>query len=153
MKIVSENFSQDIAYKIHKAVFVTDKLADSTLKSKLDLTLSQFLILMVVIQNPNVKQIDIADFLELTQAAVSRQIDVLKNKKFITISQNEDNRRENLVFPTAQGKKIFTQANEILHETFENLYKVMNEKEKANLEKSLDKLLFSVCGKRKSIDC
>lgn len=150
---MSENFSQAIAYKIHKAVFVMDKAADSTLQDKLGLTLSQFLILMVVDQNPNVKQIEIADFLEITQAAVSRQIDVLKNKKLIIISQNRENRRENLLSPTTKGKEIFNQANLILHETFENLYKVMNEKEKVNLEKSLDKLLFSVCGKRKNWDC
>ena len=153
MKIVSENFSEAIAYKIHKAVFVLDKVADTTLQSKIDLTLSQFLLLMVVIQHPNIKQIEIADFLELTQAAVSRQIDVLKNKKLITITQNEENRRENLVSPTASGNKVFNQANDILQTTFEDLYKVMTEKEKENLEKSLDKLLFSVCGKRKSIDC
>lgn len=130
-----------------------DKAADSTLQDKLDLTLSQFLILMVVNQNPNVKQIEIADFLEITQAAVSRQIDVLKNKKMITISQNEKNRRENLLSPTIKGREIFTKANAILYETFENLYKIMNEKEKINLEKSLDKLLFSVCGKRKNWNC
>lgn len=150
---MNKNFSQAIAYKIHKAVFIMDKLADSTLQNKLDLTFSQFLVLMSVVQNPKIKQIDIADFLELTQAAVSRQIEVLKNKGLITISQNEENRRENLLSPTVKGKEIFIKANAILHETFDDLYKVMNEKEKENLEKSLNKLLFSVCGKSKSWNC
>ena len=150
---MSQNFSEAIAYKIHKAVFVMDKIADSALQNNCDLTLSQFLSLMVIIQNPNIKQIDIADFLEITEAAVSRQIDVLKNKKLITISQNEDNRRENLLFPTAQGKQIFTKSNEILHKTFNSLYQILTDKEKEQLEKILDKLLFSVCRKKKDIDC
>ena len=150
---MSKNFSDAIAYKIHKAVFVMDKTADSTLQEKLNLTLSQFLILMSIEQNPNLTQVEIARFLELTQAAVSRQIDVLKNKNLITISQNEKNRRENLLFPTLKGKEIFTKADKILHETFETLYKVMDEKEKENLEKSLDKLLSTVCGKKRTIDC
>ncbi len=149
---MSENFSQAIAYKIHKVVFVMDKLADSTLQKKLDLTLSQFLILMNIVQNPGLNQLQIAQFLEITQAAVSRQIEVLKNKNLIIIEQNEENRREHLLYPTALGKQIFTRSNQILHEAFDQLYEIMNEKEKENLEKSLDKLLSSVCGKRKSWD-
>jgi DNA-binding MarR family transcriptional regulator len=150
---MSENFSKAIAYKIHKAVFVMDKLADSTLQSKVDLTLSQFLLLMTIIENPNLKQIEVANFLELTQAAVSRQIEVLRNKKLIIVEINQENRRENFLNPTPLGNKIFTQSSEILHEKFENLYKVITEKDKENLEKSLDKLLFSFCGKRRSINC
>lgn len=150
---MSKNFSDAIAYKIHKAVFVMDKAADSTLQNKLDITLSQFLILMAIEHHTNVSQTEIANFLELTQAAVSRQIEVLRNKKLITISQNEESRRENILRPTPLGQKLFREAGIILDETFENLYKVMTDKEKKSLEKSLDKLLFSVCGKRKSIDC
>lgn len=146
------DFSDAIAYKIHKAVFVMDKVADSTLRQKLNLTLSQFLILMTVNKSPNITQIQAADFLEQTQAAASRQIDVLKNKKLIEIMKNQDNRRENLLFSTPLGQKVFTEANEILHKTFDDLYKVMNEKEKDHLEKSLDKLLFTVCGKRRTFD-
>lgn len=147
------DFSDAIAYKIHKAVFVMDKVADSTLRQKLNLTLSQFLILMTVNKNPNITQIQVADFLEQTQAAASRQIDVLKNKKLIEIMKNQDNRRENLLSSTPLGQKVFTEANEILHKTFDDLYKIMSEKEKDHLEKSLDKLLFTICGKRKTFDC
>ncbi|EKD85595.1 MAG: hypothetical protein ACD_37C00681G0005 [uncultured bacterium] len=147
------DFSDAIAYKIHKAVFVMDKVADSALRQKLNITLSQFLILMSIKKNPNITQIQVADFLEQTQAAVSRQIDVLKNKKLIEITKNQDNRRENLLSPTSVGQKTFTEANEVLHKTFDDLYKVMSEKEKDHLEKSLDKLLFTVCGKRRTFDC
>lgn len=119
----------------------------------MDLTLSQFLVLNSVVQNPNITQIQIANFLEVTQAAVSRQIEVLKNKKLISISENPENRREHLLFPTSLGKEIFTKASDILHDSFNKLYSVMNDKEKENLEKGLDKLLFSVCGKRRTIDC
>lgn len=150
---MSKNFSDAIAYKIHKAVFVMDKVADSTLQQKLNLTLSQFFILMAVNQNPNITQIQVADFLEQTQAAVSRQIDVLKNKKLIEITKNEENRRENLLSPTSIGRKKFMEANELLHKTFDDLYKVMSDGEKNQLEKSLDKLLFTVCGKRRTFDC
>jgi DNA-binding MarR family transcriptional regulator len=150
---MSENFAQAIAYKIHKAVFVMDKTADSTLQSHADLTLSQFLILMNIVQNPGHTQIEIANSLEVTQAAVSRQIEVLKKKNYINISKNEDNRRENLLFPTSLGREIFTKANKILHAKFDELYKVISDKEKDQLEKSLDTLLFSVCRRNKNSDC
>lgn len=150
---MSENFSEAIAYKIHKAVFVIDKTADSSLQRKMNLTLSQFLILMNVVQKPGLTQIEIALFLEVTQAAVSRQIDILKNKNLISIKKNEENRRENLLFPTTLGQSTFDKSHQILDEAFDELYSAMNVKEKENLEKSLDKLLSSVCGKRKSWDC
>lgn len=150
---MSKNFSEAIAYKIHKAVFVIDKTADSTLQTKVNLTLSQFMILMNVVQKPGLTQIEISNSLEVTQAAVSRQIDVLKNKNLITIKKNENNHREHLLFPTGYGNEVFTRSNQILHEAFDELYAVMDEREKENLEKSLDKLLSSVCGKRKSWDC
>lgn len=153
VKIMSKNFSEEIAYKIHKAVFVIDKTADSTLQAKVDLTLSQFMILMNIVQKPGINQLEIAGSLEVTQAAVSRQIDVLMNKNLISMKKNENNRREHLLFPTNYGNQIFTRSEQILHEAFGELYSVMNEKEKENLEKSLDKLLSSVCGKRKSWDC
>lgn len=152
VKRMSKNFSEAIAYKIHKAVFVIDKTADSTLRAKVDLTLSQFLILMNIVQKPGINQLEIADFLEVTQAAVSRQIDVLTNKNFVAMKKNENNRREHLLFPTTLGNQIFTKSEQILHEAFDELYAVMDEKEKESLEKSLDKLLSSVCGKRKSWD-
>ncbi len=148
VKTMSENFSEKVAYKIHKAVFVMDKIADSTLQDNINLTLSQFLILMNIVQNQGLTQIEIANFLEITQSAVSRQIDVLKNKNLILIKQNEENKREHLLFPTSLGKQVFTKSNNILHKTFDDLLKVMDDREKENLEKSLDKLLFSVCGKR-----
>lgn len=150
---MSKNFSEAIAYKIHKAVFVIDKTADSTLQAKMDLTLSQFLILMHVVQNPGTTQIQIAGLLEVTQAAVSRQTEVLINKNLISMKKNEENKREHLLFPTTLGQSAFNRSHQILDEAFEELYAVMNEREKENLEKSLDKLLSSVCGKRRTWDC
>jgi DNA-binding MarR family transcriptional regulator len=150
VKIVSENFSNNIAYKIHKAVFVMDKIADSSLFYQTGLTLSQYLILMNIVDNPGLSQIEIAKFHELTQAAVSRQIDVLKLKDLIHIKKNEANRRENLLFPTLMGREVFAEATKILDEEFKNLYSCMEENEKENFEKSLDKLLFSVCKNKKS---
>lgn len=147
---MSENFSEAIAYKIHKVVLVMDKLADSTLSYQTGLTLSQFLILMNIVQNPGLTQIEISQFHEITQAAVSRLIDVLKSKDLIQIKKNEANKRENLLFPTLLGKDVFKESSKILEEEFNKLYSVMDEVEKENLEKSLDKLLFSVCGKRKN---
>src|SRR5689334_18852968 len=123
---MSNNFSQDVGYKIHKAVFVMDKIADSTLSEHSDITLSQFLLLMAIVNNPNQCQSRIADFLEQSEAAVSRQIDVLKNKKLIATKPNEGNRRENVLYPTPQGRDAFTKANQILDRKFSEVYKVMD---------------------------
>lgn len=145
---MSENFSNSLAHKIHKVVFVMDKLADSSLFYETGLTLSQYLILMSVVENPGITQIEIADRHELTQAAVSRQTDVLRNKDLIQVKKNEANKRENFLFPTIMGKDVFKEASKILEAEFNKMYGCMSDDEKKELEKSLDKLLISVCGKK-----
>ncbi len=149
---MSENFSDKIAYKIHKAVFVMDKLADSSLSYQTGLTLSQYMILMNIVQNPGSNQLQIAEFHELTQAAVSRHIEILRVKDLIQIKKNEANRRENLLYPTLLGRDVYKEASQILEEEFGNLYGCMNQEEKDELEKSLDKLLHSICGKSSTLD-
>lgn len=149
---MSENFSDKIAYKIHKAVFVMDKLADSSLSYQTGLTLSQYLILMNIVQNPGSNQLEIAQFHELTQAAVSRHVEVLKVKDLIQIKKNEANKRENLLYPTLLGREVYEEASQILEEEFGNLYGCMSTEEKEDLEKSLDKLLSSICGTSTSLD-
>lgn len=147
---MSENYSDKIYFKTHKAVFVMDKLADSSLLYKKGITLSQFLILMVIIQNPNLKQIDVANFLEQTQSAVSRQIEILKLQKLIEVVKNSENKRENFLRPTLIGEKKFQEACEVLDKDFDDLFSVLNSNEKISLEKSLDKILFSVCSKNRN---
>lgn len=147
---MSENFSDAIYFKIHKAVFVMDKLADSSLLYKKGITLSQFLILSVITDKPNIKQIEIANFLEQTQSAVSRQIDILSEKGFIKIVKNPENRRENFLRTTLSGEKKFNESLEILNNTFDNLFQNLEENEKEKFNKSLDKILFSACDKNKN---
>ena len=79
----SPHFSKGIVFKIHKVVFLLNKKTNKVLNDNLDITLSQFFILMAVDKNPNKAQRRIAQMLKHSPAAVSRQIENLTKEGLI----------------------------------------------------------------------
>lgn len=137
--------SRDIIYSAHKAVFVMDKIANRTLQDNFNLTYSQFLVLVAINRNPDVSQRDIADFLDMTEAAVSRQIDIIVDKKYAQRYENKKNRREYILSLTESGKNNLQKAFKILDDKFEDVFKVIDEDEKKILASAFGKLLKVVC--------
>src|SRR5438105_4272756 len=106
--------SKQITYTIHKLAFLLDKIADQILEKQLTLSFSQFRILIAISKNGGVSQKQIAAFWEVTEAAVSRHVHKLIGKNLITIKQNAQNRRENILTLTKQGEKQLKKAFEII---------------------------------------
>jgi len=127
-----------------------DKIADRVLQINSDITLSQFLILTAVKHKAGISQERIAKFLELTQAAVSRQIEVLRKKKLILREENPQNRREHILSITKNGESKLKKSSKIIMSKFNYLYKVLNRDEKIAFNKSLDKI-FEVLSKEQGI--
>lgn len=145
------NHTKSLVFMFHKVVFLMDKLTDQTLKNTLNLTHSQFLILMALNHYPNVSQSKIAEFLELTQAAVSRQIDILKYKNMIFQKEKDTNRREHIVSLTNTGKKELEKAFHILDSKFQNKFQILNSNEKKSLTESLQKLFDTLSSRKKEV--
>ncbi len=137
--------SKSIAFTIHQVVFLLDKLADKTLQQKLNLTHSQFLILMALNYNPDVSQAKIAQYLELTEAAVSRQIEILIEKKMIAGQENKNNRRENILSLTKSGQDKLHEAFHVLDNKYQEIFKVIGKSDSKTFSQSLDKLLNALC--------
>lgn len=139
--------SRRIIYSIHKLVFLTDKIGDNLLQNRLQLTFSQFRILMAVEKTDDVCQRDIARYWDMTEAAVSRQIAILITKKFIARKENKKNRREYILTLTKQGTSQLEKACRILDIHFEAIYGVVTQIERKVLLESFDKLLKQICVK------
>ncbi len=137
--------SLQITYTLHKLVFLMDKLADTTLRQEVKLTFSQFRILMAVGYKKDISQRDIADFWDLTQPAVSRQVELLMKKKLLSRRDNKENRREHLLNLTSAGEKILSQASQILNDTYSSIYKIIPKEEHGVILRNLDTLLQSMC--------
>lgn len=137
--------SRDIFYSAHKAVFVIDKIADKILQDNLNLTYSQFRILAAIKRNPDVSQKDIADYLDMTEAAVSRQIEFVVKREFVKKTENKKNRRQSVLALTSLGINQLQKAFKTLDAKFEEVFGVINPKEREVLSTAFSKLLKVVC--------
>jgi len=129
-----------LTHRLHKVVYQMDKIADQVLQNNLELTFSQFRILLVLDWKSNVSQATIAKYHGLTAAAISRQIDILAAKKLITIKPNAKNRREHLLLLSSSGKAILHKASGHINKVFGQIYGELSSSEKETALKALDKL-------------
>ncbi len=137
--------NRQISYTIHKVVFLMDKIADQALQLKEEITLSQLRILIAIGKKKDLTQKDIADFWEMTEAAVSRQVENLHKGKLITIHKNEKNRREHILKLTQAGHDSVKRAFGIVEKAHERLYRELDMEEKKVFLSVLNKLLKTIC--------
>jgi DNA-binding MarR family transcriptional regulator len=136
--------SKEITYKIHKAVFLLDKLSDQILQDRLNLGFSQFLVMMVLAGQSKVPQKYVAAQLDQTQAAVSRQIDILADLGYVSRERNPDSRREYVLSLTKSGLKVYRQGFEAIDQRFDKLFDIWSKAEKTNLLSALGKLVREI---------
>lgn len=151
------NQSKEITYKIHQAVFLLDKMSDQILQTHLKIGFSQFLVLMALADQPKVPQKHVAKFLDQTQAAVSRQVDLLVDLGLVQRDKNPKSRREYILSLTKLGQKKFIQCVQEIDCRFDNLFGVWSVSEKKMILELLNKLVgeirrlgtAAICGKKK----
>ncbi|MBX4187791.1 MAG: MarR family transcriptional regulator [Candidatus Doudnabacteria bacterium] len=136
--------SKEITFKIHKAVFLLDKMCDQILQDRLGLGFSQFLVLMTLAGMPKAPQKSVAKSLDQTQAAVSRQLDLLVDQGYVSRERNPDSRREYVLSLTKSGEKKFRQGLSEIDQRYDKLFQIWKKDEKNNLLGCLDKLLLEI---------
>ena len=103
-----------LGYMLNHVASVMSKQADQVLQEELGLGLSQFKILMVLQKNDRVQQRFIADSLGQTEASISRQIQLLKDKGLLTSKRDPKNLRQHITVPTADGLALTTTAMNLI---------------------------------------
>jgi DNA-binding MarR family transcriptional regulator len=136
--------SREIAYKIHKAVFLLDKISDQELQRRLKLGLSQFLVMGVLADQPKAPQKFVAEALDQTQAAISRQIDILVDLGYVQREKNKDSRREYVLSLSNRGMKKYQSGLDALDAHFDNLFDIWNSKQKQAIDGMLEKLVREI---------
>ena len=106
--------TNNLSYLLNHLAAVMGKQSDQILQEQLGIGLSQYKILMVLEWNPRIQQKAIADSLGQTEASVSRQIKLLKNKGLLSSKADASNKRRRITAPTPSGMKLTEAANDIL---------------------------------------
>lgn len=144
MVFFAQSPSKEVGIKVHKLACLLDRLAADTLSEKIGLTFSQFRILMVLKRHGEFSQKKIATFHGLTEAAISRQIDILLKKGLLERSENKENRREHILKLTSQGRQFGERAAAALENRFDAIFSKLPEKEREGFHQGLEMLLTQV---------
>lgn len=141
--------SDNIGYLLQRLAFLLARQSDQVLQEQLGIGFSQFKILMVLGWDPSYQQRNIADKLGQTEAGVSRQIKLLKERGLLTSQVNPENRREHITTPTLKGQRLTEKALEVLNSYHAPMFELLGDKQKERLLESLSIMHEYVCRKEK----
>lgn len=147
MTLPPENSYERFLRAVHKSVCVIDRTADRILTETSGGTFSQFLVLMAITHSSGLSQQKIAEFLDLTPAAVSRQIDALVEAGFVVREQDPQSRRSHVVSLSPVGNERMHAMKKILLDSFQEHMPIP----KAELDAATDTLEKVVAAMHPSI--
>lgn len=137
---MKSDFCNSTGFLIHEVVAFMDSQAQKILQTKLDISYFQFLILCMVHSNPEATQKDLSVMLNYTEAAVSKQVEILRKSGFLDRQVDKNNRRQHILSLTDLGLQIVHKAYKILHDAGSVFFQVLEKSEQAIFNKSLLKL-------------
>ncbi len=135
----------ELLTNIHKLDSALVRLADRTLQSEYGLGMSQFKILWILKKHQGgVLQTNIAEWSNQTEAAVSRQIRLLKADKLIEKKTDPKNRRNRMIVLSKTGKQFAEQAMERLKVEYRPLLSVLKPGEQKQLNQMCERVFYKV---------
>jgi DNA-binding MarR family transcriptional regulator len=137
--------TNNIGYLLHHLSFVLDRQSDQVLQEQLGIGFSQFKILMCSRWNPSVQQRQIALNLGQTEASVSRQIKLLKDRGLLTMQRNPKNKREHITTLTTRGERLTEAAREALNKYHAPIFASLNEKRREDILNELTIMHDTAC--------
>lgn len=128
--------------------------SDQILQERLGIGMSQFNILSNLAERPQTKQRVLANMLGQTEASVSRQVALLKQKGLLASYVDPAERRQHLAVLTVKGAKVTLAAREVLEQFYDQLFSSgFSGREQAQLHALLTTLHEQACAPDKRLAC
>lgn len=138
------NFSKSFMYSVHQMYFLVQKHLEKILLEKKLLSFSQFLILVCFLdcnKKEENSQSDVAKFLYLTEATVSRHMDRLKKLKLIDKKTDTTNRRKQVITVTKYGLSEFSKTKNVIEKELDNIFNIIPTKSRKNIISNFELVL------------
>lgn len=133
--------SDYLSVNLNKLVALMKIRAKTILISEYSIDYSQFLTLHTVNTLGGPTQHDIAMYLDLTGAGVSKIVEILFQKNLIIKKVNIKNKRANIITLTIKGKKVIDSALDRLEKEFDTN---INKKDKKTMSNITDKTILDL---------
>jgi DNA-binding MarR family transcriptional regulator len=104
-------------------------------------SVAEWVVLCQVKERPGITPGELAEALALTRGAVSKVIDKLEAKNWITGSTKPEDNRVRLLSPTRRGSRVLPELAEIADRNDETFFDVLEADERATLRRLLSKLV------------
>lgn len=95
--------------------------------SEYNLSFEQFLILRKIINHPNIKLMDIVEQRQVTRSAVSRQLKVLFQQKYVEQKADPADRRRMFLVANKKGKDVESEIWQRINHRFANWVQIYGE--------------------------
>jgi MarR family transcriptional regulator for hemolysin len=128
-------------YSLHQTYFLVEKRLEHQLHEKKEISFSQFLILLALHCNTRTSQSQIADFLYLTEATVSRHISALEEEKLLSRKEDPTNRRKHILTMSAKGQRAFSRAHAIIEDALKELFKDIPSTERSQITCAFNRVI------------
>jgi DNA-binding MarR family transcriptional regulator len=106
-------------------------------------SVAEWVVLSHIHGRPEIRPAELADTIGLTRGAVSKVLDKLEEKKWMTRKILEMDNRGQSLFLTQQGRRILPELKEIADRNDQRFFDCLSAREKATLGQMLRKLTIS----------
>ncbi len=138
--------SNSITYLLHSVSGLMEKFEGQILKDIFNISFSQFRV-MLAVSHGHLSQKEIADYWNITEAAVSRQVECLVKNELLKRKVNPKNRRKNTIEVTEKGKKKLDAAIQYIEKRYEEVFTNFDFEKQKNLSGSLRIIVDSIGSK------
>lgn len=135
-------FSDTYLYKLHLLKHILDKAFDQALRAHTSTTLSQFMVLLTIAENKSINQRAIAGILNISPAAIARQVSLADNLGLIIVKHPKGNIHMLELSPT--GHEVIDRGIEALQKYVFKIFE--NSDANSSLMGHIDMLLTSTKG-------
>lgn len=137
--------TNNIGYLLQHISAVLAHQTDQVLQERLGIGFSQYKILSVLNESPNIQQRQIAVTLGQTEASISRQIKLLIEQGLLTSNKHPQNKREHVIALTPRGTRFIEEALRVINSYHAPAFRHLSEKQQLQLLDHLTVLHSSVC--------
>ena len=129
-----------ITFTLNKLVSVLNSHADSILRTKFDMTYSQFLFLLNLQAKPS-SLTELAGYLKVSTAAVSKRVTWFTDRGLVEIVPDSTNARKVVLKITKRGEKSVQKASTQLEASFNDFFAGYKGVKLGELNKNLNSVL------------
>jgi DNA-binding MarR family transcriptional regulator len=106
-------------------------------------SVAEWVVLSHIDEHPEIRPAELAETIGLTRGAISKVLDKLEDKKWLTRKTLEADNRGQRLFLTQQGRRVLPELREIADRNDQRFFDCLNTREKAILGQVLRKLTAS----------